>query len=191
MAYDIMEVELAIGDLSERGGKTVQSYKAELLAMRAGRANPHILDKVTVDYYGTQTPINQMANITVPEARMLMISVWDVSAIKLVEKAIVAANLGIFPTNDGKCLRMVFPELTEERRRSLAKEVKSMSEKAKVAVRNIRRDTINDLRALKKDSVITEDGLALYEKDVEKIVNGLIADIDKLTSDKEAEIMSV
>lgn len=191
MAYDIMEVELAIGDLSERGGKTVQSYKAELLAMRAGRANPHILDKVAVDYYGTQTPINQMANITVPEARMLMISVWDVSAIKLVEKAIIAANLGIFPTNDGKCLRMVFPELTEERRRSLAKEVKSMSEKAKVAVRNIRRDTINDLRALKKDSVITEDGLALYEKDVEKIVNGLIADIDKLTSDKEAEIMSV
>ena len=191
MAYDIMEVELAIGDLSERGGKTVQSYKAELLAMRAGRANPHILDKVTVDYYGTQTPINQMANITVPEARMLMISVWDVSAIKLVEKAIIAANLGSFPTNYGKCLRMVFPELTEERRRSLAKEVKSMSEKAKVAVRNIRRDTINDLRALKKDSVITEDGLALYEKDVEKIVNGLIADIDKLTSDKEAEIMSV
>ena len=159
--------------------------------MRAGRANPHILDKVTVDYYGTPTPLNQMANISVPEARMLVISVWDASAMKSVEKAIIAANVGIFPTNDGKVLRMVFPELTEERRRALCKEVKVLNENTKVAIRNIRRDAIEELRALKKDSIVTEDEYSKFEKDVDKVVTATMAEIDKITEAKNTEIMSV
>ena len=137
------------------------------------------------------TPINQMANITIPEARMLVVNVWDQSAIKAVEKAIIAANVGIFPTNDGKVLRMVFPELTEERRRALCKDVRVSTENAKVAVRNIRRDAINMLRSYKKDSIVTEDDYNAYEKDVDKQASNAIADIDKMSADKEAEIMSV
>lgn len=159
--------------------------------MRAGRANAHILDKVTVDYYGTPTPINQMANISVPEARMIVISVWDASQMKAVEKAIVDANLGIMPNNDGKVIRLVFPELTEERRRALAKDVKAAAEKTKVAVRNVRRDGIEDLRKLKKDNVISEDLLADTEKEVDKIVSAKIESIEKLQQEKETEIMSV
>lgn len=191
MAYDVMEVELTFDDLKERSEKSINSFNAELAAMRAGRANPHILDKVVVDYYGTPTPINQMANISVPEARLLLISVWDASALKSVEKAIIAANVGIFPNNDGKVLRMVFPELNEERRRGLVKDVKTLAENTKVAIRNIRRDALDALRSFKKDSVITEDDLKNFEKDVEKSVTAYIADIDKLAADKEKEIMSI
>lgn len=191
MAYDILELEIVFDELKEKSDKTIQSFKSELSNMRAGRANAHILDKVTVDYYGTQTPINQMANISVPEARMIVISVWDASQMKAVEKAIVDANLGIMPNNDGKVIRLVFPELTEERRRALAKEVKAAAEKTKVAVRNVRRDGIEDLRKLKKDNVISEDLLADTEKEVDKIVSAKIESIEKLQQEKETEIMSV
>lgn len=189
--YEVTEVAMVFDDLEERTAKTISNLRTELQSLRAGRANPHILDKVTVPYYGVDTPLNQMANITVPEARMLVINVWDQSALKSVEKAIIAANVGIFPTNDGKVLRMVFPELTEERRRSLVKDVKVAGENAKVAVRNIRRDAIDLLRGYKKDSVVTEDDLFALEKDVDKAVNAAISDIDKICSDKETEIMSV
>lgn len=189
--YEVTEVAMVFDDLEERTAKTISNLRTELQSLRAGRANPHILDKVTVPYYGVDTPINQMANITVPEARMLVINVWDQSALKAVEKAIIAANVGIFPTNDGKVLRMVFPELTEERRKALVKEVKVAGENAKVAVRNIRRDAIDLLRGYKKDSVVTEDDLFALEKDVDKAVNAAISDIDKICSDKETEIMSV
>lgn len=191
MAYELMEVELVFDDLNERAAKTISNLRTEYQSLRAGRANPHILDKVVVPYYGVDTPINQMANITIPEARMLVINVWDGSALKAVEKAIIAANLGIFPTNDGKVLRMVFPELTEERRRSLVKEVKSTAENAKVAIRNIRRDAINMLRGYKKDGLVTEDDYTAQEKDVDKISSGAISDIEKIAADKETEIMSV
>lgn len=191
MAYDILELEIVFDELKEKSDKTIQSFKSELSNMRAGRANAHILDKVTVDYYGTPTPINQMANISVPEARMIVISVWDASQMKAVEKAIVDANLGIMPNNDGKVIRLVFPELTEERRRVLAKEVKAAAEKTKVAVRNVRRDGIEDLRKLKKDNVISEDLLADTEKEVDKIVSAKIESIEKLQQEKETEIMSV
>lgn len=191
MAYDILELEIVFDELKEKSDKTIQSFKSELSNMRAGRANAHILDKVTVDYYGTPTPINQMANISVPEARMIVISVWDASQMKAVEKAIVDANLGIMPNNDGKVIRLVFPELTEERRRALAKEVKAAAEKTKVAVRNVRRDGIEDLRKLKKDNVISEDLLADTEKEVDKIVSAKIESIEKLQQEKETEIMSV
>ncbi len=189
--YEVTEVAMVFDDLEERTAKTISNLRTELQSLRAGRANPHILDKVTVPYYGVDTPLNQMANITVPEARMLVINVWDQSALKAVEKAVIAANVGIFPTNDGKVLRMVFPELTEERRRSLVKDVKVAGENAKVAVRNIRRDAIDLLRGYKKDSVVTEDDLFALEKDVDKAVNAAISDIDKICSDKETEIMSV
>lgn len=189
--YEVTEVAMVFDDLEERTAKTISNLRTELQSLRAGRANPHILDKVTVPYYGVDTPINQMANITVPEARMLVINVWDQSVLKAVEKAIIAANVGIFPTNDGKVLRMVFPELTEERRRALVKEVKVAGENAKVAVRNIRRDAIDLLRGYKKDSVVTEDDLFALEKDVDKAVNAAISEIDKVCSDKETEIMAV
>lgn len=191
MAYEIMEVELVFDDLKTRAEKSIAAMKNDLAAMKAGRANARILDKITVDYYGTPTPINQMSNITIPEARLLTISVWDISAIKSVEKAILAANIGITPVNDGKILRLVFPELTEERRRQLVKEVKTLAENTKVAVRNIRRDAIENLKSFKKDSVITEDELEKFEKDVDKSTNASVAEIDKMVADKEKEIMSV
>lgn len=189
--YEVEEVALVFEDLNDRVKKTTQNLSGELAGMRAGRANPHILDKITVSYYGVDTPLNQIANITIPEARLLVINVWDQSALKNVEKAIIAANVGIFPSNDGKVLRMVFPELTEERRKQLSKEVKVLGESAKVALRNIRRDSVESLRSFKKDSVITEDDLFNLEKDVDKVVADSIAEVDKLCREKEAEIMSV
>lgn len=191
MAYEIMEVELVFDELQSKSDKSIGAMKTELAQMKAGRANAHILDKILVDYYGTPTPINQMANVSIPEARLLTISVWDTSAIKNVEKAILAANIGITPMNDGKLIRLVFPELTEERRRQLVKEVKTNAENTKVALRNIRRDAIEDLRSFKKDSIVTEDELEKFEKDVDKNVNAGIAEIDKMVADKEKEIMSV
>lgn len=189
--YEVEEVQLVFDDLSDRISKSISNLREELRGMRAGRANPHILDKITVPYYGVDTPLNQIANITVPEARLLVINVWDQGALKAVEKAIIAANVGIFPTNDGKVLRMAFPELTEERRKQLSKEVKVLGEGAKVALRNIRRDAVDVLRSYKKDSVITEDDLYGYEKDVDKLISDSIADVDKHCREKEAEIMAV
>lgn len=186
-----MEVEIIFDEFKAKAEKSIKAFKAELLVMKAGRANAHILDKVQANYYGTPTPINQMANITVPEARVLQISVWDVTAMKAVEKALIDANLGITPTNDGKVIRLIFPELTEERRKSLVKDIKTLSETTKVAVRNIRREAIEQLRVLKKDSTITEDELHNYEKDADKLTSEQIADIDKIATDKEKEIMCV
>lgn len=191
MAYDIMEVELIFDDLKERTSKSIASFTSELALIRAGRANIHIIDGITVDYYGVDTPLNQVANITIPEARILMITVWDNSLLKKVEKAITDSNIGITPNNDGKNIRLIFPEPTEERRRALVKDVRQKAENAKVAVRNIRREAIADIKALEKGKVITEDMQKNYEVDVDKIVNEKISELDKVAANKEAEIMIV
>ena len=191
MAYGIDTVDLVFEEMKEKFSKTVHNFSTELKSMRAGRANPHILDKITVDYYGVPTPINNMANITVPGARLLVISVWDKSALKNVEKAILAANVGITPNNDGNVIRLIFPELTEERRKALVKELKSNAENTKIVLRNARRDAIDALKKLEKDSEITEDDLKDFTADVDKALSSEIEDVDKLTKDKEQEILSV
>lgn len=191
MAYDIMELELIFDDLNERMKKSVASYVGELSNMRAGRANVHILDGVTVDYYGVETPLNQVGNITVPEARILMITVWDNSMLKKVEKAIIDANIGITPNNDGKNIRLIFPEPTEERRKALVKEVKTKGEACKVAIRNIRRDSIAEIKALEKNKTITEDMEKNCEADVEKAVSEKITEIEKIAAEKEQDILKV
>lgn len=191
MYIDNDDVKILFELFEEKMSKSIDSFNNELLKMRAGRANAHILDGVEVNYYGAMTPLNQMSNISVPEARVLMVSVWDSSALKSVEKAIIDANVGINPNNDGKVIRLIFPELTEERRKSLSKEVKVLAEKIKVAVRNERRDINAELKKLKKDSSITEDDLINYEKEVDNRVNESISKIEKMTADKEKEIMSV
>lgn len=191
MDYSVEEVALLFEEVDEKVAKTIDNYKTELQSIRAGRANPHILDKVVVDYYGAPTPINQMANITIAEARVLVVSVWDKGALKNVEKAILAANVGINPNNDGSVIRLVFPELTEERRRTLVKDVKVGGENCKVFLRNHRRDANEDLKAFKKDSVITEDDLKNFLADVDKKLAAAIETVDKLIKAKEEEIMSV
>lgn len=190
---DINSIEMleVFDNYETKCGKTINNIKNELLSIRAGRANPHILDKVLVDYYGTPTPINQMGNVTVSEARVLVINVWDASALKDVEKAIINANVGVTPNNDGKVIRLVFPELTEERRVQIVKEIKKMCEDARVAIRSHRRDANDAIKKYKKDSVITEDDATKYEKEVDKILNTNIETIDKLLKDKEQEVMSV
>lgn len=191
MAYGIDFVDLIFEEMKEKFAKTMHNFSTELKSMRAGRANPHILDRITVDYYGTPTPIQNMANITVPEARLLVISVWDKSALKNVEKAILAANIGITPNNDGNVIRLIFPELTEERRKALVKELKTNAENTKVVLRNARRDAIDALKKLQKDSEITEDDLKDLTSDVDKALASEIEDVDKLTKEKEQEILSV
>ena len=169
----------------------MSKYVSEKNKMRAGRAKIQILDYVTVEYYGVDTPLNQVANITIPEARMIMITVWDNSIIKKVEKALIDANLGITPNNDGKNIRLIFPEPTEERRRALVKEVKTKGEACKVAVRNIRRDALAELKSLEKNKIISEDMVKNYESDVEKNVSEKINEIDKISAEKEQEILKV
>lgn len=169
----------------------VQSLQGEFAKLKAGRANPHILDKITVDYYGTPTPIKQVGNISVPEARLLVISVWDTSILKNVEKAIIAANIGITPNNDGTVIRLVFPELTEERRKALVKELRQNTENCRVVLRNARRDAIDALKKAEKASTITEDDLKTFTADVEKALAKRIEDIEKLAKDKEQEILEV
>ena len=191
MSYGIDEVDLIFEEMNEKYAKTLHNFSSELKSIRAGRAIPHILDKITVDYYGTPTPINNMANITVPEARLLVISVWDKSALKNVEKAILAANIGITPNNDGNVIRLIFPELTEERRKALVKDLKNNAESTKIVLRNARRDAIEQLKKLQKDSSITEDDLKDFTADVDKALAKQIEDVDKLTKDKEQEILSV
>lgn len=170
MSYGIDEVDIIFDEMNEKIDKTMQNYITELRSIRAGRANPHILDKVVVDYYGTPTPINNMANVSVPEARLLVISPWDKSQLKAIERAILAANIGINPNNDGHVIRLVFPELTEERRRSTVKEAKTLVEESKIVMRNARRDAIDDLKKIQKASTITEDDLKNYTEDVDKIL---------------------
>ena len=171
--------------------KTKDFYQKGMLSLRAGRANPQILDRITVDYYGTATPLKQMGNINSPEPRLLTISLWDPKAIPLVEKAIQKSDLGMNPSNDGKVIRLVVPELNEERRRELTKVVKKNAEEAKVAVRNTRRDAVEAFRKLKKNSEITEDDQTKAEKDLQKMTDNFIKEIDKIAADKEKEIMEV
>lgn len=191
MSYGIDEVDIIFDEMNEKIDKTMQNYIAELRSIRAGRANPHILDKVVVDYYGTPTPINNMANVSVPEARLLVISPWDKSQLKAIERAILAANIGINPNNDGHVIRLVFPELTEERRRSTVKEAKTLVEESKIVMRNARRDAIDDLKKIQKASTITEDDLKNYTEDVDKILSKNTDEVDKLFKEKEQEILSI
>jgi ribosome recycling factor len=164
---------------------------SEYITIRAGRANPHILDKILVDYYGTPTPINQVGNISVTEGRCLVIAPWDSSMLKVIEKQIMVENIGITPANDGKVIRLVFPVLTEERRKELVKQVKKMAEDSKVAVRNIRRDAMDALKKMKNNKELSEDEHAVCEKDVDKVITSAIEKIEKLVADKEKDILSV
>lgn len=171
--------------------KAIDRLKYEFTTIRAGRANPAILDKVMVDYYGSPTPINQMAAVSVAEARILVIQPWDISTMKQIEKAINESDIGINPTNDGKVIRLVFPQLTEERRKELCKNIKKYGEETKVNIRNIRRDLMDALKAMKKNSEITEDDMKTCEKDAQNVTDKCCNESDKLVSEKEKEIMSL
>ena len=184
-------MDLIFDEFDERVAKVLNNFKNEMRSIRAGRANPHILDKITVDYYGTPTPMNNMANISVPEARLLVIAPWDKSQLKAIEKAILAGNIGINPNNDGQVIRLVFPELTEERRRSTVKEAKTLVEESKVVMRNARRDAIDELKKMQKASTITEDDLKNLTADIDKKLSAHTDDVDKLFKDKEQEILSI
>lgn len=191
MAYELMEVLEVFDEFETKMSKSVASLQYEFNNMKAGRANPHLLDKITVDYYGTPTPLKQIGNVQTPEARMLMITVWDASILKEVEKAIIAANIGITPNNDGKVIRLVFPELTEERRKELCKSIKALAENTKVALRNARRDINDSIKKFKKDNLISEDEVGVYEKDVDKKLAEQVDIVDKMTKEKEQEVLSV
>lgn len=171
--------------------KTIDTLNSELSTIRAGRANPHVLDRVTIDYFGTQTPINQVGNVTVPEARLLQISPWDKSNLKAIEKAIQASDIGINPTNDGNVIRLSFPELTEERRKTLTKEIKKKGDEFKVAIRNIRRDGMDDFKKQEKKSEITEDELKIVEEKLQKSTDKFVTQIDKIVESKCKDIMSI
>lgn len=180
-----------IKTMKEKMQKTIHVLDLDLAAVRAGRANPAVLDRVTVDYYGAPTPINQMAAISVAEARILVITPWDKSTLTPIEKAIQASDVGINPINDGSVLRLTFPQLTEERRKELVKEIKKMGEDSKVAVRSIRRDAMDKLKNMKKNGDITEDDLKNSEKEVQNVTDKFVGNIDEMISAKEAEIMSI
>jgi len=180
-----------IATAKEKMSKTLAILQKDLTTLRAGRANPQILDKISVDYYGTPTPINQLGNISAPEPRMLVISLWDSKMIPMVEKAIQKSDIGINPSNDGKVIRLMVPELNEERRKELVKQVKKMVEEGKVAIRAIRRDANDQIKKMKKDSKITEDDVKLAENELQKATDAAIKDADKLSQEKEKEIMSV
>ena len=170
MAIENEQYEIIMMEAMERTEKTISVLNSEYITIRAGRANPHILDKVLVDYYGTPTPINQVGNISVSEGRCLVISPWDASMLKVIEKQLLADNIGITPSNDGKVIRLVFPALTEERRRELSKQVRKMAEDSKVAVRNIRRDAMDALKKMKNNKELSEDEHAVCEKEVDKVI---------------------
>lgn len=191
MALDIEKVETLVLEAEEKFEKTSEMYKSNLTQVRAGRANPHVLDKVRVDYYGTPSPINQVGNIAVQDGQCLVISPWDKSLLKEIEKAIQLSDIGINPTNDGNVIRLVFPVLTEERRKDIVKQVKKMSEDAKVAVRNIRRDYLDVFKKMNKNKEMTDDEYADYESQVEKLVNKAVEAIEKATGEKEKELMTV
>ena len=180
-----------LNSYEERMKKSLQSLESEYQTIRAGRANPHLLDRIKVDYYGAPTPLQQIGNITVPEARVLMIQPWEPKMLKQIEKAILASDIGITPNNDGKAVRLVFPELTEERRKELAKDVKKKGEGAKVAVRNIRRDGNNDIKKAGKNKEISEDEQAELEEDLQKLTDKYIKEVDKAVEEKTKEIMTV
>ena len=171
--------------------KTTEVLSQQFDSVRAGRANPAVLDKLRVEYYGTPTPINQIATVATPDPRSLAIQPWDTSSLKLIEKAILESDLGINPSNDGKIIRLMFPQLTEERRKDLIKQVKKYAEEAKVAIRNIRRDAMEHYKELKKKSEITEDDLKDIEKDMQKLTDDYIKEIDNIAAKKEKELMAI
>ena len=175
----------------EKMSKTMEVLKEEYASVRAGRANPHLLDKLRVDYYGTPSTIQSVANVSVPEARIIQIQPWEAKMIKEIEKAILASDIGITPSNDGKVIRLVFPELTEERRKDLVKDIKKKAENAKVAVRNIRRDANDAIKKAAKGNEISEDEQKQIEDEIQKMTDKFVADIDKSTDAKVAEIMTV
>ncbi len=180
-----------LSQYEEKMKKSLESLYSEFSTIRAGRANPHVLDKITVDYYGTASTLQQVANVTVPEARMIQIQPWESSLIKEIEKAILCSDLGITPTNDGKSIRLVFPELTEERRKDLVKDVKKKSENAKVAIRNIRRDANDAVKKQVKASEISEDESKQFEDKIQKLTDKYVAEVDKAVEEKSKEILTV
>ena len=180
-----------LNQYEEKMEKSVGALEKDFAAIRAGRANPHILDKIKVNYYGTPTPLQQVGNISVPEARILQIQPWESSLIKEIEKAILNSDLGINPTNDGKVIRLVFPELTEDRRKELAKDIKKKGENAKVAIRNIRREANDAFKKMNKASEISDDEVEALEQDVQKLTDKYVANIEKTVEDKTKEIMTV
>ena len=171
--------------------KSLDALEAEFATIRAGRANPHILDKIRVDYYGSPTPLQQVANVSVPEARMIQIQPWEASLVKEREKAILTSDLGLTPTNDGKTIRLVFPELTEDRRKELVKDIRKKGENAKVAVRNIRRDANDTIKKNSKENDMSEDEVKKLEGDIQKLTDRFTSDIDKAVENKTKEIMTV
>lgn len=184
-----MKEEIKIFD--EKMSKTRDALASDFMTIRAGRANPHILDKLTVDYYGSPTPLQQVANISVPEARMILIQPWEASLVKDIEKAILTSDLGLTPTNDGKTIRLVFPELTEDRRREMVKDIKKKGENSKVAVRNIRRDANDTIKKNSKANDMSEDEIKDLENEIQKLTDKYIAEIDKIVDNKTKEIMTV
>lgn len=184
-----MDSRLAV--FEEKMGKSLANLEEEFAGIRAGRANPHVLDKLRVDYYGTPSPIQSVANVSVPEPRMIQIQPWEVSMVKEIEKAIMCSDLGINPTNDGKVIRLVFPELTEERRKELAKDIKKKGENAKVAVRNIRRDAIDHFKKVGKEEDLSEDEIKDLEDTIQKLTDEYVAKIDKAVDAKSKEILTV
>ncbi len=171
--------------------KSVESLREEFATVRAGRANPHLLDKLRVDYYGTPSALQAVANVSVPEARVIQIQPWEAKMIKEIEKAILASDLGLTPSNDGKVIRLVFPELTEDRRKELVKDVKKKSENAKVAIRNIRRDANDSVKKAAKANEISEDEQKNIEDEIQKMTDKFIVEVDKMTEDKSAEILTI
>ena len=191
MAIENEQYEVIMMETMEKTEKTVSVLVSEYATIRAGRANPHILDKVLVDYYGTPTPINQVGNISVSEGRCLVISPWDASMLKVIEKQLLADNIGITPSNDGKVIRLVFPVLTEERRKELVKQTKKMAEDSKVAIRNVRRDAMDALKKMKNNKELSEDEHATCEKEIDKVISEAIEKLEKLSAEKEKDILSV
>ncbi len=180
-----------LNSAKEKMQKTLDSLAREFSAVRAGRANPEVLNKVQAEYWGTMTPISQMASISVTEARTLLIQPYDMSALKAIEKAIQTSDIGINPNNDGKSIRLIFPQLTEERRKELCKSIKKYGEEAKIAVRTIRRDVMDKFKTMKKNTEITEDDMKQCEKDLQKVVDKFCDDIDSMVAAKEKEILSI
>lgn len=180
-----------IANASEKMTKTLDNLARDFAAVRAGRANPAVLDPIKVEYYGTPTPVSQIASVSVPEGHTIMIQPWDATALKDIEKAINTSDLGINPINDGKSIRLVFPPLTEERRKELVKEIRKTGENAKVAVRNIRRDAVDAIKNLKKQNTITEDDQKGAEKDIQDLTDKNVKNIDNMIADKEKELMAI
>lgn len=177
--------------INEKMEKTISVLAEDLGALRAGRANPAILNKIMVEYYGVPTPLTQIANVSVPEARLILIQPWDASMLKEIEKEITKADIGIMPNNDGKVIRLAFPELNEERRKELVKNVKKMGEESKVSIRSIRRDAIDSVKEQKKNNEITEDEVKSAEAEIQKITDKFVEEIDKIVAAKEKEVMQV